>query len=255
MHRILNPETPLDFRVSPSLNWRDVQCGDHPAGGGFHAESSPNGSSQPAPHKTSTLSSHQISRWSKHEELRTLQVSWDFRVVSLGLVRYSRCTISATLRGRWFMSAAPTGAFPPAPCPSFWPSTSTLRRQIRGSWLAGGFQRAVKLVFTLTSDFSLAFGSRFVPSGIECVRFVRVYTFNGRAGGRQSALRSVRSPSVSTSSVSCHSAVWCASSCCSHSRGDSQGCVWLGFPWLSVSLCFPSGFSGWLCSPLFHCHR
>ena len=98
--------------------------------------------------RISTLSSRQISRWSEHGELSTFQVSWDgifyFQVVLMGLVRHSGCSISATLRGRWHTSASTAGAFPSAPRSSFWPSTFALRRQLRGSWLAGGFQWAVK---------------------------------------------------------------------------------------------------------------
>ena len=45
------------------------------------------------------------------------------------------------------------------PFPSFWTKGLTFRRLARGSWLAGGFQQAVKFVFVLTFDFSLASGS------------------------------------------------------------------------------------------------
>ena len=47
-----------------------------------------------------------------------------------------------------------------------------------------------------------------------------VYKFTGPIGGRQSALRTTKSPSLCTSAVSCHSAVRCASSCCSRSKGS-----------------------------------
>ena len=51
--------------------------------------------------RTSMLRSHQISRWSKLLERSALQVSccgnFYFRVVLLGLVRYSRCPCTATL--------------------------------------------------------------------------------------------------------------------------------------------------------------
>ena len=100
----------------------------------IRAESSSNGSSRPGPHNSSTLSSHQISRWSKHEELRTFQVSWEgyfyFPVVLLGLVRYS-----------WYLDE--------------WVYYFSY------SWgmASGGFQRAANFVFVLTSDFYLGSGS------------------------------------------------------------------------------------------------
>ena len=53
---------------------------------------------------------------------------------------------------------ASAGVQPRIPFPTSWSSGLTLRRLTRGSWLAGGFQRAAKLVYVLASAFSLAFG-------------------------------------------------------------------------------------------------
>ena len=57
------------------------------------------------------------------------------------------------------MTAASVGVQPRTRFPSFCTGGLTLRRLTRGSRLAGGFQQAVKFVFVLTSDFSVAFGS------------------------------------------------------------------------------------------------
>ena len=47
-----------------------------------------------------------------------------------------------TSRGGWYRSAASAGVQPRTPFPSFCPSGCTLLRLVRGSWLAGGLQRA-----------------------------------------------------------------------------------------------------------------
>ena len=146
------------------------------------------------------------------------------------------------------MAAAIAGAFTSAPCPSFWTRTSALRRHLQGSWLAGGFQRAVKLVFVLTSDFSLAFDSHglCIPeeyASFGCTRSMAQLVDASRGCG------ALRSSSVSTSSISCRSVVRCVSSCCSRSRGpfdarevtDSQECVWFGFPWFPLLSLWVSG--------------
>ena len=58
------------------------------------------------PHKTSTLSFHQISRWSKREG------NFYLRVVSRCLVCCSQCPSSAMLRGRRYLTAASAGSSP-----------------------------------------------------------------------------------------------------------------------------------------------
>ena len=64
------------------------------------------------------------------------------------------------------------------------------RHLFQGSWLAGGFQRAVKCAFTVTLVLKAHLQvSRFVPSCAEWVRSVVVYFFHGPAGGCQSALQ------------------------------------------------------------------
>ena len=78
--------------------------------------------------------------------------SWDgnfyLRVVFLGLVCYSRCPSSTTLRGRWYRSAAS------GPC--------LLSGQVRLHFEVNPEGHvAVKLVFVLTSDFSRFWLSRF----------------------------------------------------------------------------------------------
>ena len=49
-------------------------------------------------------------------------------------------------RGRWYRSAASAGVRPRTPFFSCCPRWLTLRRLLRGSGLAGGFRRAVKLL-------------------------------------------------------------------------------------------------------------
>ena len=67
IHRILKLETPLEFRRSQHVSaflrlWiGDVQCGDHPAGGGFRAELSSNGCAGSASDCKSTLRAHQMA--------------------------------------------------------------------------------------------------------------------------------------------------------------------------------------------------
>ena len=82
------------------------------------------------------------------------------------------------LRGRWYRSAASAAVQPRTPFPSFWTGGLTLRRLTRGSGLAGGFQRAQKLVFVAPSAVYLAFcPSRYVPRCSEWLRFERFHMF------------------------------------------------------------------------------
>ena len=77
------------------------------------------------------------------------------------------------------------------------------RRIVRGSWLAGGFQRAVKCVFAVTLVVYLASGSlRFMLCCVEWVRFVLAYLFHRPAGGRQSVFRITGRPTACTWTMS-----------------------------------------------------
>ena len=69
-------------------------------------------------------------------------------------------------------------------------------------WIPAGGKVRLCSHFRFLSRFWLL---RFVPSGLEWERFVLVYTFTGPTGRRQSVLRTKRSPSVSTSFISCRS--------------------------------------------------
>ena len=115
-----------------------------------------------------------------------------------------------------------------------------LRRITRGSLLAGGFQQVAKFVFVLTSDFSLSLLALSVCDFRNRVSTLR-HCVEVHWRGRQSALRTTRSPSVSSSTVSCHSAVRCASSCCSRSRGSHVGVSGSGLRGFPFPLAFPLG--------------
>ena len=121
--------------------------------------------------RTSTPSSHQISRWSKRED------NFYLRGSSHG-VCFSQCPSPAMPRGRRYVTAASA------------PIGFTLRIFARGTRLAGGFQRAVDYPFRGRSRVVSRFGRlRHVPCGLEWLRFVVVCLFAGPTGGRQSALQ------------------------------------------------------------------